>query len=53
MYPGEREEIKDERDRIIALLKEDQKKYLETIQQWNIGRIERLKNEGWRKAQRA
>ena len=53
MYPGEGEEIKDERDRIIALLKEDQKKYLETIQQWNIARIERLKSAGWRKAQRA
>ena len=53
MYPGEREEIKEERDKIIALLKEDQKKYLQTIQQWNIGRIQRLKSEGWRKAQLA
>lgn len=53
MYPGEKEEIKEERDRIIELLKEDQKKYLQTIQRWNIDRIERLKGEGWRKAQRA
>ena len=53
MYPGEREGIKEERDKIIELLKDDQKKYLQTIQKWNIGRIERLKTEGWRKAQLA
>ncbi|MGV1100987.1 hypothetical protein ACUUL3_16450 [Thiovibrio sp. JS02] len=50
MYPGEREEIKEEKDKIVALLKEDQKKYLEAIQRWNIERVSRLKAEGWRKA---
>ena len=53
MYPGEKEEIREERDRIIGLLKEDRKKYLQTIQRWNIDRIAQLKNEGWRKARMA
>jgi hypothetical protein len=45
--------IEIEPEQIIGLLQDDQKKYLETIQQWNIKRIERLKAEGWRKAQGA
>lgn len=53
MYPGEREEIREEKARITALLQEDQKRYLETIQAWNIERVDRLKAAGWRKAQSA
>jgi hypothetical protein len=53
LYPGEQQDIKEERERIVALLQEDQKKYLATIQQWNINRVARLKAQGWRKAQRA
>jgi hypothetical protein len=53
LYPGEQQDIKEEREQIIGLLQEDQKKYLETIQNWNIKRVERLKAEGWRKAQGA
>ena len=53
LYPGEQQDIKEEREKIIKLLQEDQKKYLETIQQWNINRVKRLKAEGWRKAQGA
>lgn len=50
IYPGEREEIRVEREKIVRLAREDQKKYLETIQNWNIGRLEELKAAGWRKA---
>lgn len=50
MYPGEREDIKAEKEKIVQLLKEDQKKYLEKIQRWNIERLNRLKEAGWRKA---
>lgn len=53
MYPGEHAEIKKERDKIIKLAKTDQKKYLETIQKWNIERINFLKTQGWRKVQGA
>ncbi|MBU0481077.1 MAG: hypothetical protein KKG47_08245 [Proteobacteria bacterium] len=53
MYPGEHAEIKKERDAIIKLAKTDQKKYLETIQKWNIERINQLKAQGWRKVLRA
>jgi len=53
MYPGEREEIKEERDNILKLLKIDQGKYLKKMQSWNIKRVEGLKEAGWRKAQQA
>ena len=53
MYPGEREDIREERERIMALLREDQQQYLQTIQRWNIDRVTRLKAAGWRKAQQA
>lgn len=53
MYPGEREEIRQEKEEIVRLLKEDQQKYLKTIQAWNIARINRLKAAGWRKARQS
>ena len=53
MYPGEQADIKDERQKIIALLKEDRQQYLEAMESWNINRIEQLKAQGWRKVQRA
>jgi hypothetical protein len=53
MYPGEQADIKDERQKIIELLKEDRQQYLEAMQIWNINRIEQLKAQGWRKVQRA
>ncbi|MBU0730048.1 MAG: hypothetical protein KKE17_08505 [Proteobacteria bacterium] len=51
LYPGEQEDIKEERAGMVALSKEDQKKYLETIQRWNIHRVQKLKQAGWRKVQ--
>jgi hypothetical protein len=51
MYPGEKEDFLTERQDIMALAKTDPKKYLEKINSWNIARVERLKAEGWRKAQ--
>ena len=51
MYPGEKEDIKDEKEKIVELLKQDRKQYLQEIQNWNVNRIERLKADGWRKAQ--
>ena len=53
MYPGEREEIREEREKIMALLREDQRQYLQAILSWNIDRIARLKAAGWRKAKQA
>ena len=51
MYPGEREEIREEKAAIMGLLREDQRQYLQAIQSWNIERVARLKSAGWRKAQ--
>lgn len=53
MYPGEKEDIKEERQKIMALLQQDKNLYLQTMQSWNIERIEKLKSAGWRKVQQA
>jgi len=49
MYPGEQEDIKEDREKIIELLQQDRNVYLHAMQNWNIERIERLKAAGWRK----
>lgn len=53
MYPGESEDIAGEREMIIAGKEEDPRGYLTAINSWAINRINRLKKEGWRKAQLA
>ncbi|GAB4341295.1 MAG: hypothetical protein Kow0089_15520 [Desulfobulbaceae bacterium] len=53
MYPGEQQDILEERKDIMELLKTDRTEYLKRINSWNIARVERLKQEGWRKAQAA
>jgi hypothetical protein len=53
MYPGEQQDMLEERKGIMDLLKTDSKEYLKQINNWNIARVERLKQEGWRKAQAA
>lgn len=53
MYPGETDDIAGERQKIIATMKDNPKRYLEEINSWSINRINRLKAEGWRKAQQA
>lgn len=53
MYPGEREEIREEKEKIMTLLRQGQRQYLQAIQSWNIDRVARLKAAGWRKAQQA
>jgi hypothetical protein len=53
MYPGEKEDIKEDREKIIELLQQDRNMYLQAMQNWNIERIERLKTAGWRKLQQA
>ncbi|MGW8161795.1 MAG: hypothetical protein ACWGN1_06065, partial [Desulfobulbales bacterium] len=53
MYPGEQEDILMERKEIMELLKTNPREYLEQINSWNIARVERLKADGWRKAQSA
>lgn len=49
-YPGEREDIREERARIIALKAGDQQRYLQEMIGWNIKRLAELKAQGWRKA---
>lgn len=53
MYPGEQKDILEERKSIMELLKTDSTEYLKQISSWNIARVERLKADGWRKAQAA
>lgn len=53
IYPGEQEDIREEREKIIELLQQDRNVYLQAMQDWNIERIVRLKSAGWRKVQLA
>lgn len=53
MYPGETVDITDERNKIIALKDSDPKEYLAAINSWAVERIQRLKDDGWRKAVRS
>ena len=53
MYPGETVDITEERNKIIAMKDSDPKEYLSTINSWAVERIQRLKDEGWRKAVQA
>jgi hypothetical protein len=53
MYPGEKGDILEERAEIMKLQQENPRQYLREISRWNIDRIQRLKEEGWRKAQAA
>ncbi len=50
-YPGELEDIVEEKEKVVALMKEDPKRYFQEIRRWANARMERLKEEGWRKAQ--
>ncbi len=52
LYPGELEDIKAEKEAIVAILKEDPRRYFEELRNWTLARVERLKAEGWRRAQR-
>lgn len=53
IYPGEKGDIKEEKDKILELQKTDQQLYLKEIISWNINRLATLKTAGWRKAQNA
>ncbi len=53
IYPGEHEDIKEEKEKIVAILKEDPKRYLVEMRKWANARMERLKKEGWRRAMNA
>lgn len=53
MYPGETADITEERNNIIALKESDPKEYLSAINSWAVERIQRLKDDGWRKAVRS
>lgn len=50
-YPGETEDIADERRQIISRKSEDPKRYLREINEWAVNRVQHLKEAGWRKAQ--
>lgn len=53
MYPGEQQDVLEQRKEILALQKQDPSRYLKEISSWNIARIQQLKADGWRKAMAA
>ncbi len=47
--PTDIEDKLKERKEIMKLAKVDRRKFIEELKAWGIGRVERLKSEGWRK----
>ena len=50
--PTDQVDLPKERDRIIRLRDQDQKRYMDEFRLWANNRVERLRKEGWKKAQR-
>ncbi len=50
LYPGDHIDNVKEREEILALAKTDPIRYLDEIKNWSTKRMERLQQEGWRKA---
>ncbi len=50
IYPGDVEDSVREREGLMALCRTDRQKYVQEFRRWAVGRMERLANEGWRKA---
>jgi len=53
VYPGDHIDSAVEREEIIKLARIDPKAYMTKMRDWANGRMNRLKSEGWRKAQDA
>ena len=52
-YPGELDDIVEEKQKIVAIMQQDPRLYFQKIREWATARMERLKEEGWRKAKAA
>jgi hypothetical protein len=50
VYPSDHIDSAREREELVRLSKVDPRKYLEEFKRWGIARMERLAQEGWRKA---
>jgi hypothetical protein len=50
LYPMDYIDSVNERQRITELSRRDPKRYLEELKEWSIKRMDRLRAEGWRKA---
>ena len=50
VYPNDHIDSVKEREELLKLAKTDRKKYFEEFRNWGIKRMERLAQEGWRKA---
>jgi hypothetical protein len=53
MYPGDHLDSVREREAITAMAKTQPMEYLMRLKAWAVERSERLRHEGWRKAQNA
>ena len=53
VYPGDVEDSATEKAELLKLLNEDRQRYVLEFRKWAIGRMGRLAEAGWRKAQEA
>jgi len=50
VYPGDHIDSVEERSRLAELARINPRQYIEEMKSWGINRMERLRKEGWRKA---
>ena len=50
VYPNDHIDSTREREELVKLATTDRKKYFEEFKKWGVNRMERLAQEGWRKA---
>lgn len=50
VYPGDLANSYSERQELVMLSKQDAREYMRRMRTWAVGRMERLKEDGWRKA---
>lgn len=50
LYPGDREDSVREREELIKLSKINPKQYVTEFRNWSIQRMQKLADDGWRKA---
>lgn len=53
IYPGDQEDSAREREELVKLAKVDPKRYFAEFKSWAVNRMERLRQDGWRKAHEA
>jgi hypothetical protein len=50
IYPGDQDDSRGEREELVTLARTDPREYMNRMRTWAVSRMERLRQDGWRKA---